>query len=392
MSVDRLPEMINQLLPELVALRRDLHAHPELGYQEKRTSQTVQRELRDAGISFVPGLAGGTGVLAHLPGAGEAAIGLRADMDALPMCERNQLSYSSKFDSVMHACGHDGHVTMLVGAARVLGQLGALPRPVTLLFQPAEEGGGGAAKMVADGCLRGERLGPPVQRLFGLHGWPDLPLGKVATRTGPLLAAQDGFTLTVRGLGCHAAWPQVGRDPVVAGAAIVTALQQIVSRNVDPLASLVISVTCFNAGTAVNVIPEYAVLRGTVRNLDEQTRKLAEARLIQVAVDVGRAYGCEVDVDYVPGYPVTENSAEAVACFANCAQTMLGEAQVELNINPVMGAEDFSYYCREVPSCFALLGLQQPDRHNAQLHQPDFDFNDAALPIGVELLCRLALT
>ncbi len=392
MSIDRLPRMIADLLPELVAQRHDLHAHPELGYHEERTSAVVQATLQQAGIEFTAGLAGGTGVLAHLPGQGDQAIGLRADMDALPMPEKTGLPYASTTEQTMHACGHDGHVTMLLGAARVLASLGPLPQPVTMLFQPAEEGGGGAARMVAEGCLTGAQLGPPVSRLFGLHGWPDLDLGRVATRAGPLLAAQARFSIVVRGQGCHAAWPQVGKDPVVAGAAVVGALQQIVSRNADPLRSLVLSVTTFHAGTAVNVIPDHAELKGTLRWLDDETGEMGRQRLSQVAEDVARAYGCEATVDYQPGYPVTENSPVAVEYVARQAKAMLGDEQVDLDILPVMGAEDFSYYCKQVPACFALVGLRQPGRTNAQLHQPEFDFNDEALPIGVELLCRLALT
>jgi len=269
--------------------------------------------------------------------------------------------------------------------------MGPLPQPVTLLFQPAEEGGGGGAKMVADGCLTGERIGAPVTKVFGLHGWPGLPLGTLATRSGPLMAAQARFEITVRGTGCHAAWPHVGRDPVVAGSAIVMALQHIVSRNVDPLAAAVLSVTQFHAGTAINVIADHAVLKGTTRWLDARAGQTCKDRLHEVATMVGRAHGCEVEVSYRPGYPVTENHPDAVAYLEKHARPMLGDEGLVLDVPPVMGAEDFSYYCAEVPSCFAFLGLNTAERPSAQLHQPDFDFNDDALSLGVELLCRLAL-
>jgi amidohydrolase len=392
----QLRDMIREELPRLIALRRDLHAHPELGYNEHRTSGVVKRELTDAGVEFVGGMAQGTGVLAHLPGNSDKAVGLRADMDALPITEQTGLPYGSNTPGVMHACGHDGHTTILIGAARVLARMarenGGLPRPVTFVFQPAEEGGAGGQRMVEEGCLFGSVLGPPVENMFGLHGWPTLPLGSVATRPGPMLAAADWFEITVRGTGSHAAYPQISRDPLLCGTAIVTGLQQIVSRNVGPLEPIVVSVTRFLAGTTHNIIPGEAVLGGTIRTLTAETRELAELRVHEIAVNIAHAHGCEAAVHYHRGYPITSNDLAAVEIFNATARNAIGPERVLPMQNPVMGGEDFAYYCQQVPSCFFALGLVPPGQSAIpQLHQPTFDFNDDAIAVGVELFCRLAL-
>jgi len=394
-STGRLREVISRELDSLRAIRRDLHAHPELGYEEHRTRGVVERELRAAGVSFKSGLAGGTGVLGSLAGESDRAIGLRADMDALPIHEQTGLPYASTAPGKMHACGHDGHTTILIGAARVLSHLakeGPLPNPVTFVFQPAEEGGAGGRRMVEDGCLNGSALGPPVRNMFGLHGWPAMEIGHVGTRPGPLLAAADKFTIEVRGLGCHAAFPHYGNDPVLAAASLVQTLQSICSRNVDPLESVVVSVTTFHAGTAFNVIPEEVVLEGTVRTLTPQTKELTVTRLHEIASAVAAAHRCEARVKYEHGYPVTRNDVEAVRIFEEAARRTLNEESVEHIENPVMGAEDFSFYCNEVPSCFFALGLA-PDlaRGMPLLHHPKFDFNDDAIGLGVEMFCRIAL-
>ncbi len=391
-------DIIQQHLPELIAIRHDLHAHPELMYEEHRTSEVVQRELKNAGIEFRAGLAGGTGVLAHIPGEAngkQKAVGLRADMDALPIEEETGAVYASTTPGTMHACGHDGHTTMLIGAARVLAQLAkesALPRPVTFVFQPAEEGGAGGEKMVQEGCLSGSVLGPPVENMFGLHGWPQIPLGIVATRPGPMLAAADKFEITVRGVGSHAAYPQISADPILAGSAIVQSVQQIASRNVGPLDSIVVSVTQFHAGTTHNIIPGTAFIAGTVRTLHAETKELAKTRLHDIATNIAQAHGCDADVQYSDGYPVTRNDPEAVEIFNTVAREGLGADQVQPMEQPVMGGEDFSYYCQAVPSCFFALGLIPTGQTTMpSLHQPNFDFNDDALPIGIELFCRLAI-
>jgi len=404
---DRLRQIIAEELPDLVAIRRDLHAHPEIGYEEHRTSLVVQRELKSAEIEFKMGLAGGTGVMAHIPaqrsaGGGQqsdnrfAAIGLRADMDALPIQEETGASYASTIPGKMHACGHDGHTAILIGAARVLSKLArggaSLPRPVSFVFQPAEEGGAGGQKMVQEGCLEGRIIGPPIANMFGLHGWPRLPQGVVGTRVGPLLAASDRFDIFIKGVGSHAAFPHVSKDPVVAAAAIVSALQTIASRNVDPLGSVVVSVTMLNCGSAYNVIPSRAQVSGTVRSLTPEVQQLTQRRIDEIVSGIAKAYGCEAKFEYRLGYPVTRNDASAVETFNKVASQAVGEQRVVDLPSPVMGGEDFAFYCEKVPSCFFVLGLIPPGKKSVpDLHQPDFDFNDDAIATGVEMFCRLAL-
>ncbi len=394
-STEQLRTLIQQELPDLIAIRRDLHAHPELAYDEKRTSGVVQRELAQAGIEFKAGLARGTGVLAHLPGNGQKAMGLRADMDALPIQEANGFEYRSQSEGRMHACGHDGHTTILIGTARVLAKLacagGGLPRPVSFVFQPAEEGGAGAKRMVEDGVLDGTVLGPPVEHMFGLHGWPRVPLGLVGTRVGPMMAASDEFDLTVKGVGCHAAWPHVGRDPIVAAAAIVSAFQTIPSRSAPPLEALVLSVTKIRGGTAYNIIPGEVHLSGTVRTLKEEIQVLAEQRMQSVASAVAEAHGCQAAVHYSRGYPSTVNHPDAVKVFNTVARRALGAERVIDVPQPVMGGEDFAFYGQRVPACFFVLGLVPDGGTMAELHQPTFNFNDDAIATGVERFCQLAV-
>jgi hippurate hydrolase len=322
-------------------------------------------------------------------------IGLRADMDALPIVEATGLPYASTTEGRMHACGHDGHTTILIGAARVLAALAGemkLPRPVTFCFQPAEEGGAGGKRMVEDGCLTGKVIGPPIGEMFGLHGWPQLPLGLVGTRPGPLLAAADMFEITLRGDGCHAAFPHVGRDPIVAASSLVSALQTIPSRNADPLDAVVVSVTQVHSGFAHNVIPDSAVIGGTVRTLKAETQQMAIRRMREIAEGVAAAHGCSAALDYQVGYPVTLNDETAVATFNDVARSAIGGNRVIEVPQPFMGGEDFSFYCHEVPACFFILGLR-PEGVDAMpdLHQPTFNFNDDAIATGVELFCRLAL-
>ena len=390
----RLRALVAEETPRLVGIRRDLHMHPEIGYEEHRTSQVVIRELADAGIAHTAGLAGGTGVLAHLPGAGGRSVALRADMDALPIVERSGREWASRTPGRMHACGHDGHTAILIGTARVLARLAAeraLPHPVTLVFQPAEEGGGGGKRMVDDGALDGRHHGPPVDRAFALHGWPDLPLGAVGTRRGAIMAASDRFEIHVSGTGAHAAWPHRSADPVVCAAAIVTALQSIVARNVDPLDAAVVSVTVIQAGEAMNVIPDRALLRGTYRSLSEATRSMLERRMAEVAEGVARAHGCTARCECVRGYPVTVNDDDAVAHFERVARDAFGESRVQPIAAPVMGGEDFAFFGPHDATCYWALGLARPGTGCPALHAPDFDFADEAIPTGVELMCRLAL-
>jgi len=391
----RIRSLIAEELDSLVALRHDLHAHPELGYEERRTSEVVQRELAAVGIDCRAGVAGGTGVVGSIPGAAAKSIGLRADMDALPIEEQNELPYRSSHAGRMHACGHDGHTTILVGAARVLARLAKespLPNPVTLLFQPAEEGGAGGKRMVDDGCLTGALIGPPVRAVYGLHGWPEYPLGVVGTRVGPLMAASDRFEILVRGVGGHAAWPHACRDPIVAAAAIVQAAQTIASRSVGPLDSVVVSMTMIDAGSGFNIIPDSARIRGTVRTLHAETQALAQARLKEIAEHVAAAHGCTATLEYRIGYPVTVNDPGAVETFDRIALDAVGSDRLQTVAAPVMGGEDFAYYGQKVPACFFVLGLIPPGQQTMPaLHHPRFDFTDAALPTGIELFVNLAL-
>ncbi|CAG1001824.1 amidohydrolase [Phycisphaerales bacterium] len=393
-----LKKLIAEELPALIRLRHDLHRHPELSMKEERTSRLVQRELAAAGIEFKAGLAGGTGVLGYLPATepvkGERpTVALRADMDALPIEEQTGKEYSSTCKGVMHACGHDGHTTILLGAARVLAK-SKRPRPVTLVFQPAEEGGGGGDLMCREGVLGGKGvggLGEPVGRIYGLHGWPTIEVGKVATRPGPLLASTDDFVVTVNGVQSHGAYPHFGNDPIVASAHIITALQTIASRNVGPLDSVVVTVGQINAGTANNIIPETVTFIGTVRTLNADTRALAKRRFYEIVEGTAHSLGCEAVIDWHEGYPITENEPEATERFFGVARGALGADRVELVESATMGGEDFSYYGRHVPACFFFLGLRpRGAKGYPTLHQPDFDFNDEALPVGIEMMCELA--
>ena len=391
--------IVSTQIEDLKTIRHDLHAHPELMFQEKRTVGVVARELDALQVAYTSGLAGGTGLIAHIPATDQApdrpAIALRADMDALPIAERTSKPYVSTNAGVMHACGHDGHTTILIGAARTLSRLPDRPNPVTLVFQPAEEGGAGGKVLCDEGVLLGERgggIGPPVSRIFGLHGWPDLPLGHVATRPGPLLASTDDFEIIVRGRQAHAAYPHFGRDPILAAAHVVTAVQSIASRSIDPLDSIVVTVAEFHAGSANNIIPESVRLTGTIRTLGARARVAARERFIEIVERTASAMGCAAEIDYKEGYPVTNNDPSLVEHFFSVARPALGEDRVRVVEHPSMGGEDFSYYGQHVPACFFLLGLC-PEGQDAypKLHQPDFDFNDDAIALGVEMMCRLAL-
>jgi len=391
--------LIEAELPSLIALRRDLHQHPELCFEERRTSGVVQRELAALGIDCKAGLGGGTGVIGYLPandprGKGKGAIALRGDMDALPIVEQTGKAYASQTKGVMHACGHDGHTTILIGAARVLSKM-ARPRPVTFIFQPAEEGGGGADKMCREGVLAGEGrggLGAPVEMIFGLHGWPGFEAGRVATKPGPLLAATEDFIVTIKGTQAHGAYPQFGNDAILATAHIITALQSIVSRNVGPLESVVLSVGAINAGTANNIIPETVTFFGTVRTLTAETKQTTRRRFFEIVEGTAKAMGCTAGIVWHEGYPVTSNDPGATKTFVEIAGATLGAGRVEVVDQPTMGGEDFSYYGQHVPACFFLLGLRPKGAASyPTLHQPDFDFNDEVLAVGIEMMCALAM-
>lgn len=379
----------------LTEFRRDLHAHPELMYKEARTSARVGEELSKAGIEHKSGLAGGTGVLGFIPATkpGSPTVALRADMDALPILEETGLSYASTNEGVMHACGHDGHTAILLGAARALHHMVERPNNVLLLFQPAEEGGAGAKRMCDDGCLGGKHLGEKPSAIFGLHGNPAIEEGVFSVREGPMLAATDEFRCSVTGLGGHAAMPHLGTDPVVAVAQIVSALQTVASRNVSPLDSIVFSVTVLEAGHAHNVIPDTVKFAGTMRSLLPETRELGRHRFHQTVEGIASAMGCRAEVDWRVGYPVTANDPWATRHFRSVAQGVIGTERLREEAHPTMGGEDFSYYGEHAPACFFFVGLKRAgDESPALLHTPRFDFNDAVIPDAVATMVALAVS
>ena len=384
-------------LPIAISTRHDLHIHPELGYKEHRTSGIVQRRLAEYGIDFKGGLAGGTGVLGWLPATvnPETArtVALRADMDALPIFENTGLPYKSTTDGVMHACGHDGHTTILMTAAGVLKDLAERPNNVLFVFQPAEEGGAGGQRLCQEGALKGEIIGKPADIIFGLHGYPAGELGHVSTRTGPLMAAASQFVIRIRGKGSHAAYPHFGIDPIVVAAHMVTALQTIASRSTNPLESIVVTIGQIVAGVAHNVIPETAVLHGTLRALNDVTNNLGIRRIGEIAENVALAFGATASVEWTGAYPVTYNDPGATERFRRVARQTLGESFVHEEPHPSMGGEDFSFYGLEIPAAFFFLGIRPKGRDSyPNLHSPEFDFNDDAISTGVEMMCELALS
>lgn len=381
----QIPARIQSELPRLVALRHELHAHPELAFEEHRTADLVVRVLEKAGIEAHRGLAG-TGVVGVLrAGRSPRAIGLRADMDALPIEEENTFPHRSRHPGRMHACGHDGHTAMLLAAAEYLAATREFDGTVYFIFQPAEEGEGGARAMIEDGLFT--RF--PMDAVFGLHNWPGLPVGQIAVHSGPVMASTDQFDIILRGHGAHAAMPHQGRDPVLAGAALVQALQGLISRECAPLDAAVLSVTRFHAGEAYNVIPPQAVLGGTVRTLRPEVQAQLEAAIERMATGIAQAHGMQAQVDYRRGYPATVNSLREAAFCRQVAAEVVGEAQVRTDLPPSMGAEDFAYMLRERPGCYVWLG-NGPGEGGCTLHNPRYDFNDAALPIGAAYWVRLA--
>jgi amidohydrolase len=331
----------------------------------------------------------GTGIVATLnAGKPGRCVALRADMDCLPIEEETGLPYASEHPGRMHACGHDGHVACLVGAAKVLSQVAdTLPGKVKFVFQPAEEGGGGAAVMCREGVLDD----PKVDAIFALHGWPELDLGKVGVGRGAVMASMDSWSMTVRGEGAHAAYPHKGIDPIVAASQVVTALQTIASRSIDPLEAVVVTVGRFESGTAPNIIPPTAELAGTIRALDGAVRDRAVARLEQVASQTAAAMGASAEVRFHAGYPVLINDDGAARLVAEVARGVVGDDGVQTNVPRSMGAEDFAFYAERIPAAFWQLGVRDPRATSqAMLHQPTYDFPDAALPIGIRMHCEIA--
>jgi hippurate hydrolase len=369
---------------EAAAWRRDIHQHPELLYDVHRTAGLVADRLKAFAVDEVATGIGRTGVVGVIRGRGNGAgpvIGLRADMDALPIAEATGLAYASQNPGLMHACGHDGHTAMLLGAARYLAETRNFSGTAIVIFLPAEEGGGGAKAMLDDGLM--ERFG--IEEIYGMHNMPGIPLGHFGIRPGPLLASTDDFEIEIRGRGGHAAQPHQTVDPIVAAAAIIQALQTIVSRTLDPLDAAVVSVTRIDAGTASNVIPDAAYLSGTLRALRADTRDRIDERTRRVVSSLAAAFGATATIDIRRKYPVTSNHPDQAAFAASVAAEIAGADRVDTDTQPIMGAEDFSFMLESRPGAFILVG----NGDSAGLHSPLFDFNDETIPVGSSYWAKL---
>lgn len=375
---------IQQITPRYVSLRHDIHAHPELAFKEARTSDLVAEALASLGVAVHRGLAG-TGVVGTLRcGSGERAIALRADMDALPLQERNDFAHRSRHDGRMHACGHDGHTAMLLAAADYLAQTRNFDGSVHFIFQPAEESEGGGRVMVEQGLF--ELF--PVEAVFGMHNWPGLPAGQFGVFPGPVMASTDRFDITLTGHGAHAAMPHQGTDVILAGSALLQALQSIVSRTLDPLDSAVLSVTRFHAGEAYNILPDKAQLAGTVRAFTEEVRAQVQSAMRRTCKGIAEAHGVHVGLEFKSGYPATVNSAREAEWCREAAAGIVGADNVRGDLRPSMGAEDFSYMLQQKPGCYVWLGNGMGEG-GCMLHNPHYDFNDDILPIGAAYWAQL---
>jgi hippurate hydrolase len=380
---------IAALHPEITEWRRDIHAHPELLYDVHRTAATVADKLKAFGCDEVVTGLGRTGVVGVIRGRRAGAesgkvIGLRADMDALPIEEATDVPYKSTVPGKMHACGHDGHTSMLLGAAKYLAETRNFAGTAVMIFQPAEEGGAGGKAMVDDGLM--DRFG--IQEVYGMHNYPGIPLGQFAIRPGPLMASADRIMIDIEGVGGHAARPHFAVDTVLVGAQIINQLQSIVSRNVDPLESAVVSICMFQAGSTDNVIPQTAHLRGTARSLNPTVRDLLERRLHEVVEGTAQLYGATAKLSYRRDYPVTRNHPRQAEFAASVASEVVGRERVDDAVAPVMGAEDFSFMLEARPGAFIFVG----NGDSANLHHPKYDFNDEVIPVGTSYWVRLVET
>ena len=390
-----IPESIALQAGAMAALRRDIHAHPELCFEEVRTADLVAQQLHSWGIAVHRGL-GTTGVVGTVHGrdggASGRAIGLRADMDALPMQEFNTFAHTSRHAGKMHACGHDGHTAMLLAAAQHLAQHRDFDGTVHLIFQPAEEGGGGAREMMQDGLFQKF----PMQAVFGMHNWPGMPAGSFAVSPGPVMASSNEFKIVITGKGGHAAMPHTGIDPVPIACQLVLAFQTIISRNKKPVDAGVISVTMLHTGEATNVVPDHCELQGTVRTFSIEVLDLIERRMRQVTEHTCAAHEATCSFEFVRNYPPTVNSAPEAALARRAMQSLVGEAQV-LDQEPTMGAEDFAFMLQALPGAYCFIGNGEGD-HRAMghgggpcmLHNPSYDFNDDLIPIGATYWVQLA--
>jgi amidohydrolase len=383
--------LVAQRLPAAAEFRHRLHQIPELGFEEFKTAEAIRAELKRLNIDRVADIADApTATIALIGDTSKPCIALRADIDALPVKEQTGLAYASSHAGRMHACGHDGHMATLMGTAAILNSIAdELPACVKFIWQPAEEGGGGAERLVSAGVLDG-RIGPKVSAIFGLHGWPGLKVGTVATKPGALLAATDNFHATFIGKGCHGAYPHLGADPIVAACEAVLNVQLFVSRESDPTDSAVVTVGLINGGTAVNVIPDAANIEATVRTLTPQQRKIAREALERRCRGVALANKCELKFDWIEGYPATVNDPAMADYVADTARRVLGPDRFIPVAKASMGGEDFAYYLEKVPGCFFLVGVEPPERDGyPSLHSDRYDFTDGALAVGMRMFVEL---
>ncbi|NML42288.1 amidohydrolase [Ramlibacter sp. G-1-2-2] len=374
-------------LGEFIRIRRDIHAHPELAFGEHRTAALVAGKLAEWGYEVAAGI-GGTGVVGRLRrGRGARSLGIRADMDALLVTEHPGRDWGSRTPGVMHACGHDGHTATLLAAARLIAEEVEFDGTLNLIFQPAEEGAGGAPRMMRDGLF--ERF--PCDAVFALHNIPGLPAGHFHFRSGPAMASSDNVTITLRGVGGHGAMPQAAADPIVAGAALVSALQTVVARNVDPLHSAVVTVGSFHAGTANNVIPEQAVLELSVRALDRAVRLLLKERICELARLQAASFGVTAEIDWRDGYPVLVNTQPETGFAAQVALDLFGRERVNTDAAPLTASEDFAFMLEKVPGCYVLVGNGSPGTPGAcAVHNPGYDFNDDIIAPAARFWAALA--
>jgi hippurate hydrolase len=388
-------QLIESILADaagIAALRRDIHKHPELCFEEQRTADVIAKALADWGIPVHRGL-GTTGVVGIVRnGSSQRAVGLRADIDALPITESNRFEHASVHAGKMHACGHDGHTAMLLAAAKHLAKHRDFDGTVYLVFQPAEEGGGGAREMIKDGLF--ERF--PMEAMFGAHNWPGLKVGQFAVRAGPVFASSNEFKITIRGKGAHGAMPHLGLDPVPAACQMVQAFQTIITRNKRPIDTGVISVTMIHAGEATNVVPEHCVLEGTVRTFTTEVLDLIERRMKTIAEATCAAFECQCEFAFHRNYPPTINHEAETRFFERVAAEVVGRENV-LDFEPTMGAEDFSYFLQHKPGCYFLIGNGDGTHRSGghglgpcMLHNPSYDFNDDLIPLGATMWVRLA--
>jgi len=380
-------KLIDGVLPEIVELRHDIHRHPELGFQEHHTRRLVLDKLSTLGNLTIGEPLATTGIVATLnadrPGP---CVAFRADMDALPIVEQTGVPYASQTDGVMHACGHDGHTAILTGTAMVLSRLAdRFDGKVKFIFQPAEEGGGGGGVMVEHGALEA----PPVEMIFALHGWWNLPIGSIGVRPGPSMASTNALSVRVIGQQSHGAYPHKSVDPITGAAYLITALQTVVSRRLDPVDSAVVSVGQISAGTAVNIIPADARFAGTIRALRPDTRRAVVEDVRRIIEHTAAAHGLTVEVDLRDGYPPVVNDPKACELAAAVGRDVLGSDRVDETLLPTMGGEDFAYFLQRVPGMMFRLGLVPPGGTSPRFHTPVFDFHDDALPVGIRMFCGI---